>query len=577
MQRSPDEPVTFEVAKEIAAREGLKAVLTGDVRPLGAGFVLSARLVGTATGDILWAGRQDVANSEALSAAIDQLSGTLRERVGESLRSIRADQPLDQVTTKSFEALQAYVQADREHNRGDGDAAVALLERAIGYDSVFAMAYRKLGVILLNLGRDQDRQREMIERAFALRDRLSPRERYLTEAQYHVSVSEDEAAAVAAYQEVLDRYPADRIALNNLGLIYRTQGRDADALELYKRSIDAGAAPAVTFNNAIPIEYEIGDPDTARAILAAFRETHPDNPTPRFTLSNFMLAEEQYDSAVALLQEQRDAVRGTPRETGALFQMSNVATVRGRLEEARPMLREAMRQNVERNPAPWQGIRASDVAAGADLFTQADLAMKYAGDPDRAVPLLEQALRLVSPDKLAESGQVTWLGIAEPYAQAGRLPQAREYIRRWETSASDSLRDNPPVEWHQVMSRIALAENRLDEALEHRRQARDARPTCELCEFFEIAEIFDAMGQPDSALVYLEGILNRRVLGIRGGNDLPIIYRRLGEIYEAAGDKTKALEFYGKFVDLWVGADAVLQPKVQEVRDRIARLSGEKG
>jgi hypothetical protein len=85
------------------------------------------------------------------------------------------------------------------------------------------------------------------------------------------------------------------------------------------------------------------------------------------------------------------------------------------------------------------------------------------------------------------------------------------------------------------------------------------------------------MGQPDSARVYLEGILNRRVLGIRGGNDLPIIYRRLGEIYEAAGDKTKALEFYGKFVDLWDGADAVLQPKVQEVRDRMARLAGETG
>ena len=51
--------------------------------------------------------------------------------------------------------------------------------------------------------------------------------------------------------------------------------------------------------------------------------------------------------------------------------------------------------------------------------------------------------------------------------------------------------------------------------------------------------------------------------------------KRLGEIYEAKGDKTKAIESYTRFVDLWKDADPPLQPAVREVKDRLAKLTGE--
>jgi len=127
-----------------------------------------------------------------------------------------------------------------------------------------------------------------------------------------------------------------------------------------------------------------------------------------------------------------------------------------------------------------------------------------------------------------------------------------------------------------TMRALALAEGRLEEALNQARKIRDKLPNCETCEFFQIARIYDAMGHPDSARVYLEAILAERTLGIRGGVDLPLIYRRLGEIYQAAGDRTKAIEYYTRFVDLWAQADAPLQPKVEEARKRIAKLAGER-
>ncbi len=53
-------------------------------------------------------------------------------------------------------------------------------------------------------------------------------------------------------------------------------------------------------------------------------------------------------------------------------------------------------------------------------------------------------------------------------------------------------------------------------------------------------------------------------------------YKRLGELYEERGNRDKAVEFYSEFVDLWEGADAELQPLVEDVRGRIARLISER-
>jgi TolB-like protein len=50
----PDADVLDEaLARELAQREGLKAVLTGDVSPAGSGYVLTASLVAPATGEML--------------------------------------------------------------------------------------------------------------------------------------------------------------------------------------------------------------------------------------------------------------------------------------------------------------------------------------------------------------------------------------------------------------------------------------------------------------------------------------------------------------------------------------------
>lgn len=575
MQLPPETPITFEVAKEVATRDGLKAVLAGDIRPLASGFVLSARLVSVDTDEILWAGRQDVAGPDALSSAIERLSAALRERVGESLRSIRAGAPLDQLTTKSLEALRSYVQADRSSNAGNQEEAIALLERAIAQDSGFAMAHRKLGVLLWNQGTDRDRTRHAFSRAHALRDRLSVRERYHAEAMYQGVVLEDSAAVIATYQAVLEKYPDDRIALNNLGLWYGRMGREGDALAVYKRSISQGGAPAATFGNVIPLEYRIGNADTARRLLALYGEAYPENPQTELIVARFHAATQAYDSARVVFEAARARTRGSSRwEPQAITGLSNLARLRGQLAEARRLGTENARLYYQRNPEDLHGHTRRDMVEAERLRDEAHDALTFLGNPSRARELMDRAVRLVNLERLPGEER-PWPALAVFHARAGEPERAREYLSRWERDAPDSVRQDEPVPWLSASGAIAMAEGRHQDALARFHRIREKLPTCEGCWLFEIAETWDRAGEPDSAIANFGRLLAVRTLGV-GDDRRAIMYRRLGQLYELKQDTPKAIEYYGKFVDLWKDAEPDLQPLVAETRQWIAQLTRER-
>jgi tetratricopeptide (TPR) repeat protein len=121
-------------------------------------------------------------------AAIDRLSGHIRERIGESLKTIRNGEPLEQVTTSSLEALRLYSEGARLSDQGSPDKAIPVLEQAIALDSGFAMAWRKLAVALGNTRASQERQILATTKAYQHRDRLPEVERQFTIAYYYDNV-----------------------------------------------------------------------------------------------------------------------------------------------------------------------------------------------------------------------------------------------------------------------------------------------------------------------------------------------------------------------------------------------------
>ncbi len=152
MGRQPDERITNEVAREICLREGAKAMLTGSILSLGTHYVITLSALNARTCDVLAREDAEAGSKEQVLTSLDKAASQLRSKLGESIGSIQKfATPLEQATTSSLEALQAFSLGQAEHEKLADDKAIPYLKRAVELDPNFAMASATLGVAYSNL------------------------------------------------------------------------------------------------------------------------------------------------------------------------------------------------------------------------------------------------------------------------------------------------------------------------------------------------------------------------------------------------------------------------------------------
>src|SRR5256886_8535307 len=120
------------------------------------------------------------------------------------------------------------------------ETAISLLREATALDTGFAMAYRKLGVVLANSGAAREQVLAATRNAFEHRDRLPEVERYLAIAYFYFAVDHDPARQMSAYRSVLERDPENTTALNNLALALNVARRWVEAETLALRATALG-------------------------------------------------------------------------------------------------------------------------------------------------------------------------------------------------------------------------------------------------------------------------------------------------------------------------------------------------
>jgi tetratricopeptide (TPR) repeat protein len=568
MQRPAGITITPAVAREIAEREGVKAVVTGQIDPVGQGFVLSANIVSAPNGNVLASVRETATDQAGLLRAIDGLSSKLRERIGESLVTIRANPPLEQVTTASLAALRKYSEALRLEEEDRLGEAIPLLEEAVTLDSGFAMAHRKLAVVLSNLNRDPQRQVEAARRTFAHRDRLPEIERGLATAWYHRNVEGDRAKEAAAYRGVLTRDPDNVVALNNLSINLLESGQLADAESLALRAAEIGRGMSFSLNAMVAQVAQRRFPD-ARATLERFEAKQPGTPGGGQLLGLLASAEGRLDSADRVFRRLRDQYKSRPEvqvETGR--PLYRVSRARGRLAEAEQHARGVMQA------AEAAGDFGTYLDAAVDA---AEIDLDVRGRRERAIETLQTALARHPLEKLPALNR-PYPRLVRFYARAGDREAARRLLREYEAGVPEGIRRGDPFR-HIAYGELALAERRPEDAVSEFRAISGELAVCAMCGQFQLGQAFDQMGVPDSARAAYDRAVNSphlfRVMG--DAFALAASYKRLGELNEARRDRKAAADYYGKLLDLWKDADAELQPAVTEIRQRLAALAQEPG
>ncbi|MGI9141427.1 MAG: protein kinase domain-containing protein [Gemmatimonadaceae bacterium] len=565
MQRPPGTRVDFALAREIATREGIKAVVDGNVLSLGGKYVISLRLLSPQSGETLASFRETAEGESEILGTIDDLAKQLRGKIGESLKSVRGAPPLEQVTTPSLEALKKYVQgANAASVEGDWARGEALLREAISLDTGFAMAYRKLAIEHRNRGNIVAGD-ALLQKAFEHRDRLSDAERYLLLGSYYQSgPHQDLAKSVAAYEQLLELQPTNTAAMNNLANNYRFQRQNEKAHALYKRAIATGPLAAVFYNNLIETSVRLGRFEEARDAAEEYREKFPSNANAHSTSAELLVAAGKYDSAARVAGA---ALRshGSQPETRAmlLYPTMLAARMQGRLVEAEHLGRELTELDRALN---------GEAARLTGALSEAQVESAIRGNRARMIQRADEALRRTPLASLPINNRpLDWL--VYTYSHGGLPARARTYFTEWEASRRQFQRLSDRVNRHSMLGMIALAEKRFPEAIRELRDA-DREGGCDWCALLPLADAYEESGNTDSTIALLTRYVEMRRIGKNDSDsfDLAPAHERLGRLFEARGDRARASAHYSKFIELWRSADPELQPRVQAAKQRITRL-----
>ena len=546
MARSPQDRITSEVGREIAQRNGVKAMLTGSIASIGNQYLITLTVLNAASGDQLAQSAQQANDKDHVLGALGKAATEIREKLGEQRASIaKYDKPLEEATTSSLEALKEFTRAEALHNAGHEEEAVPIYLHATELDPNFAMAFSKVAVIYGNLG-EHGPSLAMAKKAYDLRDRASEREKLYISAYYAVARG-DAPAQLQAWQLFVQNYPRDMAGHVNLGYAYEQNGEIEHSIAEQLQAIQIDPLGSTAYGDAASDYMTLAKFDEARSILNQAFSHKLDNPGLRFF--SYLTARAQNDTAT--LQRDTDAMkngRGSPMYL-AMFVASS-STGAGQLKSGRELFRTAA-----------QKAHEAELEAGAEQtqlgFIVDECTYGLANDAQREAVAILPSLK----DSMAR------LMAAAVLARCGDVKKARDVTDAVLKEFPDDTTLNnilAPTVFASIDLRAGNASAAIDDLNKAETYGRYDMLTHVLR-----GEAYLGTNQPAKALAEMQWPLSQKQSAPNSDyRQAQIVAARA---YSAQGDKTKAREMYQDVLAAWKNADPGL-PLVEKVKAEYAKL-----
>ncbi|MFB3922363.1 MAG: protein kinase [Terriglobia bacterium] len=553
MGRPPDTRVTNEVAREIAEREGIKAILNGSIASLGSQYVLTLNAINSRTGESLAQEQASASSKEQVLGALGAAASRLRAHLGESLSSIQKfDKPLEQATTSSLEALKAFSLGQAQHQALKDLEAIPFLKRAVELDPNFAMAYATLGVCYNNQGESVPAM-ENIRKAFELRDRVSEREKFYIAAHYYDTATGETDKAIETYDLWRQTYPRDTVPRDNLSLRYSQIGQFEKALASAQEAQRLDPKDAYALQNIVGAFAGLNRLEEAKAVAEQALAQKLDSFV--FHLQLYILAFAQGDQAA--MQRHVSWATGKPDETLMTSLQSSAAAFSGKLKESRRLTDRAVGLAQQYNMKEFAGgIRVSqalveaefgnssqarqDAAAALSLVRSAPveggaaLALAFTGDAAGVQPLVTDTEKRLPTDTLVNS-------VLLPSVRA-----ALEISRNNPARAVELLQAAVPYEFGAAPGGSGFMPNYVrGQAYLRSKQGKEAGA--------EFQKILDHRGVDLVSTLY------------------PLAQLGLARAAALSGDTAASRRAYQDFLALWKDADPDI-PLLKEARAEYAKL-----
>ena len=540
MNRSSDERLTKEIAREICQRQGLKAFLAGSISNFGRHYVITLEAANAQTGDTIALQQAEAESKEQVLSALGNAATKLREQLGESLASVQKyDAPIYQATTSSLEALKVYSMGVEQQLKGKYLEAIPLFKRATEMDPDFARAYAAMSSMYYNT-RQYDLAAEASRKAYELRDRAGEYERlYITQAYYDNVTGELEK-----YLETLEQwkhtYPRESAPYNNLAVKFNDLAQFDKAADEAREAIRLNPNSASGHSLLATSFVGLNRFDEAQQIINQAQAQKLDTTAMRRTLYRIAFVRNN----AAMMQQQLDWLTEKPDEYLAQGWQSETAAFSGQLRKSQESSKRAS-ESAERRDQKDVAAQIAVAAANRDALL---------GDCARVKEQTANALDITSRQlMMANAGNA--LASCSAFSQAQTI--VAELTKRYpmDTVVNKILL---PL----VQARIELQKGNPAQAIQFLEITR-------LYEGYALFQIAYLRGQ--SYLIQQKGTEAaaefQKILDHRGSQPtspiFPLAHVGLARAAVLQGDTAKARQAYQNFFALWKDADADLSVLIE--------------
>jgi eukaryotic-like serine/threonine-protein kinase len=557
MGHAAEDRMTGKAAIEVCQRVGGKATIQGSIASLGTVYLIELAAIRCDNSEPVAKEQVEARHKEDVVDALGRLTTQLRSWLGESLPSIQKyNAPLEQATTASLDALNAYSQALLTWDKKGDRASLPLFKKSLELDPNFAQAHGALATIYYNLGQE-DLARDHASRSYELRSHVTQAERLSIEARYYEYVTGELEKDAEVRALGAQNYPESAGALNHLGNSDQALGHYDQAVQDYSRALSLDPTRGGTHSDLATVLLALSRLDEASSVLSD--ATKRSLETETLLLVNYRVAFLRGDDRAMTQLLQQSASRP---ETHALLlsEQSNSEAFYGRFRKADELSRKAS------SIMEQQG----DTDSAARFLAQAAIREAEVGDSDRAQDFISKA------QKLSHNRDVTTLA-ALAAARSGKLTQAEVL--------SSQLNDKSPADTYvqkywlpTIRSEMDLKKGRSSKALDDlsllnfplELAGPPVLPVATLYPAYARGEAYLAAHDGPQAAIEFRKIIEHRTLLANYPLE-SMAFAGLARAYAFAGDSEKARQNYHKFFDLWKDADPTI-PCLKELKTEYSEL-----
>jgi tetratricopeptide (TPR) repeat protein len=578
------------VASEVARKAEVGWILTGDILQTEPTIVLTSDISDAATGEILATQRVTGEEGEDLFAVVDKLSSQIKKDLalpGATKKEL--DKAVAEVTTHSPEAYRHYLDGVDNYQKVYFAEAIESFEKALEYDSTFAMAYFWLAGL-----KAEPEKKELIEKAVEYSDKVSKKERFYIKIR-EAAINGDSEDALEGMQKMAENFPDDKEPLQWLGHYYFETKDYEKAISYYNRSLEIDPLFKLVYNMLAYTYHYLGDFEKSIWAINRYISIAPDEANPYDTRADLYAWNGRIDQAIGSYKK---ALEKKPDFGASQAKLGHMYLFKGEYARAESCYKamSASEQKEVRSegriylayvPA-YQGkleeaITVLDDGLAADRMEQEEGTHRAAKHSMKAFILLQKG-RLDQAQREAERAVAIWRRLYPEMrtwgrhnqihllAEAGQIQKAEQVAKNLRSDIGEDEEGKIFYYWY-AQGSLDFFKGKLEESIANLERGYDRLGTYNVG--FMLARAYLKSGKLDRAVAHMEKLLSkyddsRASLGVWSVKT----HYLLGLAYEQSGWNSKAIEQYEEFLEIWKDSDPGI-PELEDAKQRLAALKTE--